>query len=79
MAGVPAAVRREVLRGLTYDWPDLADVVGVPSSDMRRFRPGDEAREVWDWLAGRGRIGDLPAALDEIGRPELARLLRSYT
>jgi len=79
VAGVPAAVRREVLRGLTYDWPDLADVVGVPSSDMRRFRPGDEAREVWDWLAGRGRIGDLPAALDEIGRPELARLLRSYT
>ncbi|MFI7543496.1 hypothetical protein [Actinoplanes sp. NPDC049599] len=76
--GVPGAVKLETVRRLTYDWQDLADVVGVPSYETRRFRPGDEPRELWAWLQNRRRLADLPGALDEIGRADLAALLRPY-
>ena len=75
---IPVPVKQGVLRRLTYDWQDVADVVGIPSSEMRRFRAGDEPRELWDWLLNRGRLADLPGALDEIGRADLAGLLRPY-
>jgi len=77
-AGIPDPVQLEIVRRLTYDWPDLADVVGAPAADTRRFRGGEEARELWEWLASRGRLGDLPGALEEIGRGELASLLHPY-
>jgi nucleoside phosphorylase len=75
---VPPSVKREVLRRLTYDWQDLADVVGVSSAEARRFRTGDESRDLWEWLDDRRRLGDLPDALHEIGRVDLADLLRPY-
>jgi nucleoside phosphorylase len=75
---IPAAVKLEVVRRLTYDWQDLADIVGVPPYEMRRFRAGDEPRELWAWLQQRGRLADLPGALDDIGRADLAALLRPY-
>ncbi|GLY93331.1 hypothetical protein [Actinoplanes sp. NBRC 103695] len=75
---IPGMVKLEIVRRLTYDWQDLADVVGVPSHETGRFRSGDEPRGLWDWLAARDRLGDLPRALDEIGRPDLAGLLRPY-
>jgi len=75
---VPGRVKLEVARRLTYDWQDLADVVGVPSYETRRFRAGDEPRELWAWLAARGRLSDLPGALADIGRTDLADLLRRY-
>ena len=75
---LPGRVKLEVVRRLTYDWQDLADVVGVPSYEVRRFRSGDEPRELWGWLESRGRLSDLPGALEEIGRAELAALLRPY-
>jgi len=76
---VPGTVKLEIVRRLTYDWQDLADVVGVPAYEMRRFRAGDEPRDLWAWLENRDRLGDLPGALDEIGRSDLAGLLRPYT
>jgi nucleoside phosphorylase len=75
---LPDRVKLEVVRRLTYDWQDLADIVGVPSYEVRRFRSGDEPRELWGWLENRGRLSDLPGALEEIGRAELAALLRPY-
>ena len=72
---ISGPVKLEIVRRLTYDWQDLADVVGVPSYDTRRFRAGDEPRELWGWLESRGRLSDLPSALAEIGRADLAGLL----
>jgi len=77
-AGIPGPVRLEIVGRLTYDWPDLADVVGAPNSDTRGFRAGDEPGELWEWLETRGRLADLPAALEEIGRADLASLLHPY-
>jgi nucleoside phosphorylase len=75
---VPGQVKLEVVRRLTYDWQDLADVVGVPPYETRRFRAGDEPRELWAWLENRDRLSDLPGALADIGRADLADLLRPY-
>jgi nucleoside phosphorylase len=75
---IPGYVKLEILRRLTYDWQDLADAVGVPSYEMRRFRAGDEPRELWTWLEARARLSDLSDALHEIGRTDLAGLLRPY-
>ncbi len=79
-ASVPVsdAVKLAVVRQLTYEWQDLADVVGVPSYETLRFRAGDEPRELWAWLESRGRLSDLPGALDEVGRGDLAGLLRPH-
>jgi nucleoside phosphorylase len=76
--GVPGPVKVEVLRRLTYDWQDLADYLGIPSWEVRRFRAGDEAHEVWAWLESRDRLADLPDALDGIGRTDLSGLLRPH-
>jgi hypothetical protein len=75
---IPEAVKQEVVRQLRYHWQDLADVFGVPSYETRQFRAGDEPHELWGWLALRHRLRDLPDALDEIGRGDLAGLLRPY-
>jgi nucleoside phosphorylase len=75
---VPGTVKLEILRRLTYDWQDLADIVGVPPYETRRFRAGDEPRELWNWLVDRDRLSDLPGALDDIDRGDLAGLLRPY-
>ena len=75
---IPDGVRQGVLRQLTYYWQDLADAVGAPSNETRRFRTGDEPYELWTWLQQRGRLADLPAALAEIGRGDLATLLLPY-
>lgn len=69
----------EFTRRLLYDWQDLADILGVPGFERARFARGDEARAIWAWLEVRGRLGELPAALDMIGRSDLADLLRPHT
>ncbi|MFI5889824.1 hypothetical protein ACIA5D_06845 [Actinoplanes sp. NPDC051513] len=76
--GIPDEVRHEIERQLRYYWQDLADVVGVPPYETRRFRSGDEPHELWAWLEQRGRLSDLPGALDELGRPDLADMLRPH-
>ena len=77
-AEIPGAVKLEIVRRLAYDWQDLADLVGVPSYVTRTFRTGDEPRELWAWLENRRRLSDLEGALEDIGRTDLAHLLRPH-
>ena len=48
---------------LGRDWQDLADYFDIPISDRAAFQSGNEAREVWEWLERRIRLGELAAAL----------------
>jgi nucleoside phosphorylase len=75
---VPGPVKNQVVHRLTYDWQDLADFLGIPSPQVRRFRAGDEPYEVWAWLESRARLADLPDALAAIDRGDLADLLRPH-
>ena len=70
------SVQDEVIRRLHYDWQDLADVFGIPPIYWRELPAGDEPRGLWQWLEDRGRLADLPDALDELGRADLAALMR---
>jgi hypothetical protein len=56
------------------DWKNLADLIKIKPSERAKFEKGDELREIWQWLEIRGRLGELPDKLSEIGRPELALL-----
>jgi hypothetical protein len=76
--GIPGPVKAQVVRRITYYWQDLADYLGIPSYEMRRFRAGDESYEVWAWLESRDRLVDLPDALEGIGLTDLADLLRLH-
>ena len=40
---------------------------------------GEEGRAIWVWLENRRRLAALPQVLDDIGRPELAKLSMSHT
>jgi len=75
---VPGQIKVEISRRLLYDWPDLADHVGIPAFERVRFGQGEGPRSVWEWLEVRGRLGELPGALVAIGRDDLAALLRHY-
>jgi hypothetical protein len=75
--GIPGPVKVDVIRRLSFDWQDLADYFGVPPFVKARFRVGDEPRELWEWLEIRRRLPELPAALEEIGRDDLAQVLRA--
>jgi nucleoside phosphorylase len=70
------SVKLDFVRRLADSWRDLADHVGIPAHETRRFSRGDEAREIWEWLDNRRRLSELPDALDAIGRPDLATTLR---
>lgn len=59
-------------QAISDSWPDLADMLDIPLADQRRFAPGEQGRHIWEWLAARSRLADLPRALKAIGRPELA-------
>ena len=74
---IPGAVKLEIIHRLHFDWQDLADLVGVPHYETYRFPSGDEPRALWQWLESRGRLRELAGALDEIGRTDLADLLRA--
>ncbi|MFO1428874.1 MAG: hypothetical protein U1F76_01840 [Candidatus Competibacteraceae bacterium] len=63
-------------RDLGDSWRYLAMYLEIPESDSDGFDKGDEGREILNWLRQRQRLAELPAALDYIGRPELALLLR---
>ncbi len=65
-----------LFRQLGDSWRDLATVIGIEDYDIRRFERGGEGREIWVWLENRRRLAELPQALDDIDRPELAELLR---
>jgi len=61
-------------RELGSSGPDLADILGIRSSEQRAFAP-DEGRGIWAWLEDRRRLHLLPEALLQVGRSELATAL----
>lgn len=71
----PGRVKLHVCRHLGPNWRDVATLFDVPRWEEDRFVRGDEAREMWHWLADRGRLYALPAALREIGRDDLADVM----
>jgi hypothetical protein len=74
LVSVPGRIKLEICRRID-NWQELADYCGIPSYEQRRFERGSETRAIWDWLENRGRLAELPQALDAIDRPELAKLL----
>lgn len=76
--GFPGGAKIHVLRRLQADWRDLAEIVDVPIFEQRRFRVGDEPRALWEWLEDRGRISELPDALEAIDRADLAEILNRH-
>ncbi len=63
-------------RRLGDSWQELATEVDIPDFELRRFERGSEGRGIWTWLENRQRLAELPQALDDIGRSDLAELLR---
>lgn len=66
--------KRQFLRRLSSDWEDLADELDMQGEIQRSIRHNgpDKARAIWEYLDVRDRLGELPAALRRIGRPDLA-------
>jgi nucleoside phosphorylase len=68
-------LKLELCARLSGDWAALADYFEIPESTRRRFERGREPHEVWEWLSRQGRLGELRAGLDFIGRADLVGLL----
>src|SRR4051812_37039071 len=68
--------RTEFARRLTDSWRDLANRLNIPRHEQDRFRRGEAADAIWDWLDVRKELSRLPEALDKIDRPDLAETLR---
>jgi nucleoside phosphorylase len=75
---VPGRIKLQVVLQLQFDWLDVADLLGVPPFARARFPHGEGPRGLWEWLESRGRLGELPGALDEVGRSDLAELMRAH-
>ncbi len=68
-----------VCQRLTQDWRRLSDILELRQDAVEALPPGREPHSIWDWLAQRGKLGQLPMLLDDIERPELASYLRAET
>jgi nucleoside phosphorylase len=62
----------EFCRRLGPTWPDLAAVLGIAAYEIARFRAGDEARSIWQWLDDRRLLAALVPALIALDRRDLA-------
>jgi hypothetical protein len=60
---------------LGENWRDLAIYLEIPPDHQRRFDQGYECQAILTWLEGRRQLGELPTALKEINRQDLADLL----
>jgi hypothetical protein len=69
-------VKVVVCRRMVNDWQDVADFIGIPPADRRRFDRGREPQDLWMWLEQRGELSKLAAALRELGRDDLVEELR---
>lgn len=52
----------------------LANALGIEKRYRRTWKPGFEAMHIWEWAEERGRLGELPSDLVEIGRVDLSLL-----
>jgi hypothetical protein len=69
-------VKVEFCRRIGPDWEELADLFGVSPHERRRFVPGHEPHALWEWLQNRLQLAELPDALAQIGRVDLAGIMR---
>ncbi len=69
--------RNEFNRRLLEEWTDLANIFEIPDHERATWGKGREADEIWKWLASRKRLRELPEALADIGRQDLADLLNA--
>ncbi|WP_203993998.1 5'-methylthioadenosine/S-adenosylhomocysteine nucleosidase [Virgisporangium aurantiacum] len=72
---VPGPVMLSICWALADDWTTLAYYFQIPRHELVRYPPGHEPMRLWDWLAVRRRLRELPAALAFIGRQDLAEAL----
>jgi nucleoside phosphorylase len=70
-------VKVQFCRRLHDSWMELADLFEVPLADKARFQPGNESRQLWEWLEMRDKLAVVPDMLVAIGRPDVADLLRN--
>lgn len=70
-------IKLDFCRDLHDSWEALADVYDIHPSEKRRFRHGNEPRDLWEWLEVRGKLVTLPDMLEEVERSDLADRFRS--
>lgn len=68
-------VKIKVIQRLGEDWLGVADHVGIPAHERKTARPGHGPRFIWEWLAQRGGLQQLRAALAANDRMDLVREL----
>jgi nucleoside phosphorylase len=76
--GFSGALKVQFCRRLRDSWVELADFFEVPVHETARFRPGDEPRDLWEWLEARGKLPLVPEVLGEVGRGDLAQLMWDF-
>ncbi len=52
-------------------WADIADALDIAAHERPRWPRGAEAAALWDWLADRNRLAELPWACRVAGRHDL--------
>ena len=52
-------------------WADIADALDIAAHERPRWPHGAEAAALWDWLAARNRLAELPWACRVAGRHDL--------
>ncbi|MDE5105908.1 MAG: hypothetical protein O4808_02140, partial [Trichodesmium sp. St17_bin3_1_1] len=68
-------IKYKFCRRLGDSHSDLALYLGIPPQDSSRWKAGSECEKILEWLENRDRLGELPEALEEIGREDLVDLI----
>jgi hypothetical protein len=68
-------VKIKVIQRLDDDWLGVADHVGIKPHERKTVPPGQGPRFVWEWLAQRGQLRRLRAALLDNDRADLVQEL----
>jgi hypothetical protein len=69
-------VKLEFCQRIGTGWTGLADLLGIPPHERNQFSRGNEPRALWEWLEVRGKLPTLPGKLEQIGRTDLAEIMR---
>jgi len=73
MTSYSGKTKIKLCKRLGNDWQDLADYFEIP---CQQFKQGRECREIWEWLANRNRLQELPEAIKELDRDDLLSILQ---
>lgn len=71
----PGSLKVEFNSRLGDDWSDLCNLLEMSRVHREKLSPGERGSGIWDWLESRGILHDLPGALREVDRDDLAELL----